>query len=167
MASKKSVKRTNKKSKSSKLTYALNFSTTKGRILIFTLIFAVIGTGFMAYQAFAAPRTTRLPTVTIALKDGSNLKYGGTVSFDTTVSGRMAPKGYLANSVVCLQNGNIVYQSSTVDLSAGFELVDGLGNGLEWDGGPASCIGALVYRIDGRNPTIEYLAEVLFEVAGQ
>ena len=86
----------------------------------------------------------------------------------------MAPKGYLANSVVCVQNitpeqpkGKIVYLSSTRDLSAGFELVDGLGNGLEWDGGPASCIGTLVYLIDGRNPTIEYLAEVLFEVAGQ
>ena len=164
MASKKSVKRTNKKSKSSKLTYALNFSTTKGRILIFTLIFAVIGTGFMAYQAFAAPRTTRLPTGTIALKDGSNLKYGGTVSFDTTVSGRMAPKGYLVISLVCVQDRNIVYQVSLKDLSAEFTLVDGAHQNLEWDGGPARCYGSLVYRIDGRNPTIEYLDQTVFEV---
>ena len=98
------------------------------------------------------------------LSSPSGVSYGDTVRFDTSVSGRMAAKGYLANSVVCLQDGHIVYLSSTVDLSAGFELVDGLGNGLEWDGGPASCLGTLVYLIDGRNPTIEYLDQTVFEV---
>ena len=78
----------------------------------------------------------------------------------------MAPKGYLVNQLVCVQDGHIVYQVSLMDLSAGFTLVDG-NEYLEWDGGPARCYGSLVYLIDGRNPTIEYLAEVLFEVAGQ
>ncbi len=54
MAVKKTVKRKNKNSRISKLTRALNFSTTKGKFLIFILTFAVVGGGYMAYQTFAA-----------------------------------------------------------------------------------------------------------------
>ena len=98
------------------------------------------------------------------LSSPSGVSYGDTVRFDTSVSGRMAAKGYLVNELVCVQDRNIVYQVSLKDLSAGFTLVDGAAQNLEWDGGPARCRGSLVYRIDGRNPTIEYLDQTVFEV---
>lgn len=54
MAAKKQSKGTNKNSKISKLTRVFNFSTTKGKFLVFMLTFAVIGGGFAVYQTFAA-----------------------------------------------------------------------------------------------------------------
>ena len=137
---------------------------SRNRILIFALIFAVIGTSAVAISL--AARSTVSGTIALRsdLSSPSGVSYGDTVRFDTSVSGRMAPKGYLVISLVCVQDRNIVYQVSAWDLSAGFTLVDQDGQNLEWDGGPARCRGSLVYRIDGRNPTIEYLAEVLFQV---
>ena len=94
----------------------------------------------------------------------SALSYGATARFDTSVSGRMAAKAYLYTNVVCLQGDTVVYQASNMDLSAGFTLVDQDGQNLVWDGRAAICHGTLVYRIDGRNPTIEYLDQTVFEV---
>jgi hypothetical protein len=90
--------------------------------------------------------------------------YGDEVHFVTEVSGRQSPKGYLYNNVVCLQGDTVVYQASNLDLSAGFVLADQDGQNLVWDGRAAICYGTLVYRIDGRNPTIEYLDSVVFVV---
>lgn len=94
----------------------------------------------------------------------SALSYGATARFDTSVSGRVAAKAYLYNNVVCVQDGTVVYQASNMDLSAGFVLVDQDGQNLVWDGGAAICYGTLVYRIDGRNPTVEFLDQTVFEV---
>ena len=97
----------------------------------------------------------------------SAMTYGSTVAFDATVSGKMAPSGYVHVMVVCEQAGNVVYQWSSRDLDFAFPLVDQTGDGLEWNGDAADCSGWLVYR-DGkkRNPTILYLDHTDFAVSG-
>lgn len=54
MAKSKPTKKIKKNSRFLKLTRFFNFSTTRGKFLIFMLTFAVIGGGYAAYQAFAA-----------------------------------------------------------------------------------------------------------------
>ncbi len=49
----KKIKHTSKNAKTSKLTRALNLSTTKGKFLLFILIFAIVGGGYMVYHSFA------------------------------------------------------------------------------------------------------------------
>jgi hypothetical protein len=94
------------------------------------------------------------------------LKYGGAASFEASVTGTMAPKGYLYITVVCTQGSTVVYQWSSLDLDFAFPLVDQAGQGLEWDGSAADCGGYLIYRVDGRNPLIQTLDATAFFVQG-
>lgn len=91
--------------------------------------------------------------------------YGDSVEFDTSVSGKMAAHSYTYIQVVCLQGDDVVYQVSQRDLSAPFELNERVG--LEWDGGDAHCLSALVYRVDKkRGDTVTYLDITEFDVEG-
>lgn len=68
MVNKKQTKKSRLNFGSSKLVRALNFSTTKGKFLIFILTFAIIGGGYMVYSSFAAAyppsnfREEKIPT---------------------------------------------------------------------------------------------------------
>lgn len=92
------------------------------------------------------------------------LAYGDSASFTTSVQGRLDPKGELLVRVLCWQGGSVVYQWSA-DPAFAFPLVDQAGQGLEWDGGAASCTGELIYRIAGRRTVLQTLDQVGFEVA--
>ena len=96
------------------------------------------------------------------------MAYGGHAEFDTSVGGRMSPKGYVYVRVVCMQGAEVVYQWSSRDLDFAFPLVDQAGQGLDWpEGTAAECTGDLIYRIDGkRNTVIEKLDSTGFDVAG-
>lgn len=118
---------------------------------------------------FAAPSASAAKssvTGTIDLATQGDIYYGQTVSFNTSVQGRLAPKGYTYIRVVCWTDPqNVVYQWSSVDLDFAFPLSDQPGQGLVWNSEPATCIADLVYRIDGqRNITIESLDSVYFSV---
>jgi len=94
-------------------------------------------------------------------------EYGDDVAFSTVVTGRMESKAYTYITTVCQQDGRVVYQWSSRDLSFAFPLVDQDGQGLEWVGGAAKCEAALVYRVDRKNAaTIQTLDSVAFEVSG-
>lgn len=101
----------------------------------------------------------------IAVAASSMLAYGGHVEFDTTVTGRLASRGYVYVTVVAKQGATVVYQWSGAP-SFSFPLVDQAGRGLDWGSGPAECEAWLVYRIDGRRPTVQRLDGVAFEVEG-
>lgn len=133
-------------------------------LIISVLAFAIAGAAWVRTSSAAIA----IPTGTIAVKAGSDLKYGGRVSFDTTASAYK--KGYTYVNLVCLQNAHIVYQASNVgSFSDGvFPLKDLGGQGLSWPGGGANCTASLIYRIDAqRNPTIEYIAKTTFDVSAQ
>jgi hypothetical protein len=89
-------------------------------------------------------------------------RYGDAVGFATTVQGRLASNSRVYVTVVCLQDGRAVYQSSA-DPGSTFTLQDQ--PGLEWNGGPASCSATLIYRIDRREDIISWLDQTTFEVA--
>jgi hypothetical protein len=92
--------------------------------------------------------------------------YGGDVSFLTSVSGKLSRHSRVYVTVVCLQEGNVVYQWSA-DPGFTFPLEDQAGQGLEWDGGDADCSATLVYREQkGKNTTIQFLDDTLFAVNG-
>lgn len=98
------------------------------------------------------------PTGTISL-DQPTPHYGDTVTFTTTTD--VPHKGFTYTNVVCSQGTTVVFQSSV----APFTLTDQAGQGLEWDGQAAECIGSLVYRVDkGPNTTITYLDQMSFHV---
>lgn len=83
--------------------------------------------------------------------------YGGTVEFDTVVTGDLANKSSVYITVVCTQDDTVVYQYSGPEGTV-FPLADQAGQGLEWDGGAADCSAMLVYRVDkGRTTTINWL----------
>jgi hypothetical protein len=122
-----------------------------------------------AVPAQAAPSgptgSIELAQVT-SLVDRSWPRYGDSVFFETRVSGRLAAKSRVYVSVVCVQGVTVLYQWSA-DPSFTFPLVDQAGQGLEWDGGAASCTAALVYRVEsGKQPSISYLDQTAFAVAG-
>jgi hypothetical protein len=105
-------------------------------------------------------------TIDVAPSIASQLRYGDTVYFSTTVTGRLASKSKVYVTVVCTQDGRLVYQwSAARDL--GFPLVDQAGAGLDWRGGAASCEATLVYKVpDGRSYAYYWLDQTTFAVAG-
>jgi hypothetical protein len=95
--------------------------------------------------------------------DGSTSpRYGQSVAFATTVEGRLASKSKVYVTVVCVQDGRVVYQWSA-DPGFTFPLQDQAG--LEWNGGGASCSATLIYRIDRREDIITWLDQTSFDVA--
>ena len=128
------------------------------------LILPVAVTVALAGPAGAASST---PTGTIALGQTAQApRYGGSVSFVTTVQGRPAAKSSLYVTVVCSQGSTLVYQWSAAP-SFTFPLVDQAGQGLEWPGGAASCSATLVYKVpQGRGYSITWLDQVAFGVSG-
>lgn len=107
---------------------------------------------------------------TIDLQGGdqrtSPLTYGTDVAFAASVSGKVDAKASTYITVVCQQEGHVVYQWSSQDLAFNFPLVDQAGQGLDWDGTAAECQAALTYRIDRKNAAvIQTLDTVTFGVA--
>ena len=101
------------------------------------------------------------------LADGGDLggpAYGDTVRFATEVGGKVSSHARIYVSLICRQGGTVVYQWSA-DPDFSFPLEDQVGQGLDWDGGPAECTGSLIYRVDkGRNLSITELDAVVFDV---
>jgi hypothetical protein len=136
--------------------------------LIWTLAIAAV---LMATPALAGRDTGVSGTISLAGQNGARLAegdvvlpYGETAWFDTTVDGRIGRKATVYITVVCLQGNEVVYQNSGAR-SAGFPLTDLSGQGLEWDGGPASCTATLIYSDEsGRGTTILWLDQTAFEV---
>jgi hypothetical protein len=78
--------------------------------------------------------------------------YGDSVGFQTAVEGKMANGSKLFITVVCRQDGNVVYQSSG-STDAVFNLTDQ--PALDWNGADADCMAYLRYKVTkGKN--IEY-----------
>jgi len=134
---------------------------------------AALSLAAAAATSLAAPSG---PTGTIDLKTSgtqqlsaplgsTSYRYGGNVEFQTSVNGRTSG-GTLYVSVVCLQGSNVVYQWSG-DPAASYPLTDQAGDGLNWDGGAASCSGSLIYRVQkGKGFVFTTLDSVPFDVAG-
>lgn len=78
--------------------------------------------------------------------NNDGVTYGESITFDTTVGGKMAPKSTVYITVVCLQGDAVVYQYSA-NLDAAFPLADQPGQGLDWDGGDADCSATLIYKV--------------------
>ncbi len=104
--------------------------------------------------------------------DGSALaaaavpSYGGEVSFQTTVDGRLANKSKVYITLVCYQGDTVVYQYSGSQ-SQVFPLDDQAGQGLEWDGGDADCSARLIYRVQkGKSYSMTWLDEEQFHAYG-
>ncbi len=74
MPAKKTVKRTSKNSRTSKLTRSINFSTTKGKFLLFVLTFAVVGGVYMAYVSFAATTEVTILADNMALLNATSYR---------------------------------------------------------------------------------------------
>jgi len=91
-------------------------------------------------------------------------RYGDSVAFSTSVEGRLAPHSRVYVLVVCLQGDKVVYQWSG-DRDFAFPLSDQEGQGLEWDGGAASCSATLVYFVDRHEDEITYLDSTTFDAA--
>jgi hypothetical protein len=132
----------------------------------------VVALAAVSVPAFAGKRGSSSVTGTIELvstarlaEDQASPAYGEAVGFRTSVSGSLASKSMVYVNVVCLQGSAVVYQASGPQGSP-FTMADQDGQGLEWDGGAADCVGALVYRVEqGKNVTISYLAHEDFAVA--
>jgi hypothetical protein len=119
----------------------------------------------------AGPATARggsSVTGTIALSSTSRLaagagpRYGENVRFDTTVDGRLASNSKVYVTVVCSQDGRVVYQWSA-DPGFTFPLQDQAG--LEWNGGAAACSATLIYRIYKKEDVITWLDQTAFDVS--
>jgi hypothetical protein len=121
--------------------------------------------------AFAGPALAgkSIPTGDIELAGstervagGNEIRYGEAVAFETVVEGRMGPKSRVYVTLVCAQDGQVVYEwSAGVDFS--FPLVDQEGQGLDWDGAEAECTGALMYYEEGgKSPLIANLDQTEF-----
>lgn len=124
---------------------------------------AAISLLLIASPAFSAKPVPEPSTIDVSA--GSDLTYGGFVSFDTSIGD--IGRGDLYITVVCTQGSNVVYQYSSYDLGFSFPLVDLGGQGLEWTGGSADCLGSLRYiEVRGKNHIIEELDVVAFYVQG-
>lgn len=109
----------------------------------------------MAAEAPAAASSAAVP---------SAYAYGDSVEFETTLEGRVSSKAIVYVTVVCMQDGDVVYQYSG-DRQGSFPLADQAG--LEWNGGDASCEAWLIYRVEkGRSAEITMLDMVAFDVVG-
>jgi hypothetical protein len=129
--------------------------------------------GLIAQPALAGKTSGTAITGTIDLVNATRVastdtawpRYGDVVGFQTSVTGRLAAKSTVYVNVVCLQGTTVVYQASAPQ-GESFSLADQAGQGLEWDGTAADCIGSLVYRVDtGKTATITYLAQDAFSVS--
>jgi len=120
-----------------------------------------------------AAKTASAVTGTIAVSSGAGLAptagtpsvaYGSSVGFNTSVSGSVGSKDSVYVTVVCVQGGSVVYQWSASPTFA-FPLVDQAGDGLNWNGQPATCSGSLVWKhVTGNSFTVTYLAQAPFDV---
>ena len=120
-----------------------------------------------------AGKTATSVSGTIAVQSGTGLAptagtpafaYGSSVGFNTSVSGPIGSKDSVYVTVVCLQGGTVVYQWSASP-SFAFPLVDQAGDGLSWNGQPATCSGSLVWKhVTGSSFTVTYLAQAPFAV---
>lgn len=128
--------------------------------------------------AYAAPTRDSGPsgTIDLAATSGSDPsivafgavgpRYGDTVWFATSVNGKTAKGSMVYVSVVCNQDGTIVYQWSAAP-DFGFPLVDQAGQGLEWDGTDASCRASLIYLVEkGRTVELTVLDQTIFAANG-
>jgi hypothetical protein len=127
-------------------------------------LIALAGVALSASPA-AAGGSNVTGSIEVAPSTASQMSYGDTVYFATTVEGRLAPKSKVYVTVVCSQDGRLVYQYSG-SRDYGFPLVDQAGAGLEWPGGSASCEATLIYKVPtGRSYTYYWLDQTMFEVA--
>ena len=103
---------------------------------------AIMGT------AEAAPA---LPEGTVDVGSESVLEYGGSVTFDVTVTGRVQKQAEIYILVVCWQGVEridpVVYQWSSHNLDFVFPLAKQ--PGLEWNGQAADCQANLYYKVNG------------------
>lgn len=96
----------------------------------------------------------------------TGVQYDGTVAFETTVDGKISKQERVYVTVVCWQGDDIVFQYSAAP-DFRFPLTDQAGQGLEWDGGDATCEARLIHRVDkGRSTEISVLDTISFDVAG-
>lgn len=133
--------------------------------------FVLLSIGSAAYAARGSDVTGSIALagdpVATAAAGGGGMSHGDTAFFAYSVDGKLSPKGYTYINVVCVQGETVVYQVSKwtdglyfeADVDSGFEL-----SSATWGEGPATCYGTLVYRIDGRKPTIDYLDQTVFTV---
>jgi hypothetical protein len=138
------------------------------RIARTTLAVAALALASVTSAALSAPPSGPSGSIELAspatLSSGAWPQYGDTIGFDVTLDGKLDGKARIYVTVVCLQGDTAVYQVSG-DPNGSFTLSDTAG--LEWDGGAASCIAALAYRLQkGNNIELTYLDETTFAVAG-
>jgi hypothetical protein len=134
-------------------------------IMVRKLVATALLAATMLIVSGAAEAAAPGPTGDIDLAPtAAAIRYGGSVSFVTSVQGKIASNSRVYVTVVCLQGPVAVYQySAAADFV--FPLVDQAG--LEWNGGSASCTGTLIYRVYRPNRIeIHQLDQVPFEVAG-
>jgi hypothetical protein len=129
-------------------------------------VLGILGSLLVAMPVNAAPR---LPDAEIWVDNGgeataaaAGMEYGDHVSFDFSMSGKMAKNYYLTIRVTCTQGDTVVYKwFGQPDFA--FPLINQGGNTMYWDGGAAECEGALRYFANNR---LSIVATTTFSVGG-
>lgn len=103
----------------------------------------------------------------ISMVARGDIRYGDTISYKSSVSSLSAQHTNTYITTVCFQGGAMVFQKS-VQQGVSVYLYDQMESGLEWDGQPASCSAALMYRKVNLDTIDIYVVDsVSFEVAAR
>jgi hypothetical protein len=100
----------------------------------------------------------------LSIKNHGTLHYGDTVSYKSKMSGVSVETGNTYITTVCFQGDNMVFQRS-VQQGVPIHLYDQIIEGLDWDGGAASCSATLMYRtISGGSINVYVVDSISFDV---
>jgi hypothetical protein len=113
----------------------------------------------------AGTDTTLGAAGTLRLASSQPVRYGATVQLQASVTGaRSGAATYI--TVVCFQGDKLVYQRSAPQ-GTSFLIAAQYDRDITWDGGPASCSAALMYRTGGSSIDVHVLDAVSFDVSGR
>jgi hypothetical protein len=146
-------------------------------LMLFVIAFAAIGAAVVAFTSAAGKGGSSSVTGTIEMvENAGTLKYGDTVSFKTTISGKVSPNSYFYTKLVCRQGTTVVYHRSAAifdqngqPIAATYSLTDQGDPNLFWDGKAATC-SVLFHDLNEKgtkNLELYTLDSIQFDVAGQ
>ncbi len=100
----------------------------------------------------------------LSVKTYGILHYGDTVSYKSRISGISLEKANAYITTVCFQGDRMVFQRSAQQ-GVSIHLYDQIVEGLDWDGGDASCSATLMYRtVAGGAINVYVVDSISFEV---
>ena len=135
--------------------------------ILFAVVFGVLGVAYLSYTS-AAPTSSAITGTLTLQTTAETITYGDTISFATTVEGRLHTNSTSYVTTVCYQNQNVVFVASPFTPNPELLLSDQSGDGLDWNGAAASCQARLMYRVQkGKGFEYTALATISFEVGAR